>query len=156
MTAELLDFTASPDAENYQREQRTLTDAILDSWRACSRQAEPEWRNSDRLYNAITKYTAFMERRTRALEQSCRALLTSEVLTEAQRTDLLVKFFGRTAAQRDMHVLTEGERDLILQYRTLDVEARRFVRTAVKGMRTRDRDDGQAGDAIDAEPGGAA
>jgi hypothetical protein len=128
MKAEIVAINAAPDADDYRQEKIDLTEAILDFWRDGGKPR-------DELHKAITAYTHFMEKRSRAIEQSCRALLTSDALTEAQRTDLLVKFFGRTATQRDMNVLSEGERELVLKYRSLDGEAKQFLRLALKRLR---------------------
>jgi hypothetical protein len=115
----------------------------LDDVRAVERQFSKAfydyWRSGDghSFSDPDIVYAKFLEGRIRALETSIRRLLTSGVLTESQRTGLLITAYGsKTGTLKDADLLTEAETRLIERYRSFDSAGRAAMRTLLDSRRS--------------------
>lgn len=118
----IVPIDAASTRDDHRGVERELRKAFLDYWRGWEQHSfsDPDY-----------VYVAFLEGRIRAIETSVRRLLTSGVLTESQRTGLLLTAYGsKTGTLKDANLLTATETRLIENYRQID----NVGRSALRGL----------------------
>jgi len=122
----IVPIDAASDRGDHETVERKLREAFYDWRRSASHQKQdPDY-----------VYARFLENRIRALKTSIRRLLTSGVLTESQRTGLLITAYGtQTGTEKDAGLLTVVERRLIEKYRNTDNKGRVALRSLCDNLR---------------------
>jgi hypothetical protein len=126
MPASIVHIDTAEERDDHRSVERQLADAFYEYWRAGDNH-----NSSDPDY----AYASFLERRIRTLELSIRRLLSSGVLTQDQRTGLLVAVYGsKTGTLKDANLLTDAEAQLLGCYRGTDTAGRAALRGVLHNL----------------------
>jgi hypothetical protein len=123
MPAELVPFTGPPDLD--RRKAKQLHDAVWDDYRRLHAVCDVSLERIN-VFDTLSRYTSFIDRRLHALERACRRLLTSDALSDAQRAELHAIYAGTTTI--DLSVRSNTEIELIAAYRRMDTAGRQMLR----------------------------
>ena len=126
MSATIVPIENTDPPDDARAVERQLSNAFYDYWRSG---------DGHSFNDPDIVYTRFLEGRIRALETSIRRLLTSGVLTESQRTGLLITAYGsKTGTLKDAALLTKAETRLIERYRSVDSASHATMRTLLDSL----------------------
>lgn len=78
----------------------------------------------------------YLERRARQLERTLIAVLANDLVSDEQRAKVLEIMRGKRAVGQDPKILSDQERDMIEQYRSMDAAGRQMIRTLFARLAT--------------------
>jgi hypothetical protein len=128
----VIEFNAAATASLKLREQ-ALRDRIYADWEVARGDIST---GSDvpvnRLFHTALAYASFWKRQAEKSDRLLNAALASDALTDEQRRKILATKY---ITKRDAKLLSDGELQLVDQYRTLSPAARAALRELVKWAR---------------------
>jgi hypothetical protein len=83
---------------------------------------------------AESNYVTFFENRITRLERTLRKILASDAIDGTQREEVFTVLLGRAKVGRDPKMLTDTEKELIENYRTMAVDEKQIIRTLARKL----------------------
>jgi hypothetical protein len=85
-------------------------------------------------WKAESDFHSYLERRLRQFERTVRVILASDVVPDDQRERIRQVLFGKRNVGRDPKTLSEPERVMFDNYRSMDAAGRQMVRTLLERL----------------------
>ena len=126
--------SASIFAESNRQRANGLEGAIWQAQRALREEYKIPLEADSPVLDAIDNYRRLMEGHLRSLERTSRNLLASDALTNGQRTTLLTSLYGQAGRQRDTHLLTKKEGELIDLHRRVSAQDKILLRSFLRRL----------------------